>query len=261
MKNKVLYAGCSFTEGTGYDLLKEEPSLWVNLIHSELFSNLTKVNDGVCGRSNSSIFQDAVRNITNGDFKIAFVEWTSIPRVEFDIGCELYPTSVCMNPIMKFTDRNLNFGTYTSDYLQNVSNRLLCLIHDYGELLRLVDYCNSLIKIANKFETKLFFINGLCPWDEGYFRKLENFEPNQLTNFTQKLLNIHNRSDEEIYKLYNKIHNEYERLGGINSELWLNLYSSMFDLRIDFADNDEHPGRKSNKFYAELFVESLKTKL
>jgi hypothetical protein len=57
------------------------------------------------------------------------------------------------------------------------------------------------------------------------------------------------------------IHNEYNTPGGVQKDSWLNLYSSMWDQRIDFNDDGVHPGIKSNQLYYQQFTQALDSKI
>jgi hypothetical protein len=256
MKN-LLFCGCSYVAGSGFDLEKEEPGLWVNLIHQNLFKNFNLINSSRGGRSNSGIFQDAVFNITNTPIDVAFVCWTSMPRYEIELGLELYSTRAIFIPNSQQREHNLNNINYTKNYLQSLNDRFTALSHLHYEILNLIYYVNSLIALSKKFGTKIYFVNSLCPWDLDYFQKLENVLPNLYTSYTQEILNLKNRSDSEVYKLYNKIHKEYLAAGGIQENYWLNLYSSLRDNKIDTNQDSIHPGIESNQLFYNILSQSL----
>jgi hypothetical protein len=95
----------------------------------------------------------------------------------------------------------------------------------------------------------------LTPWPKNYFTKKECTLPSELSEFERRILNVDTRDDEEIFKLYNKIHNDYQLYGGIHEEYWLNLYDSLRSLQIDDASStDQHPGLLSQ----DVFVKKLK---
>jgi hypothetical protein len=263
MENYSLFSGCSFTKGNGFQLNDQEPGLWVNLLHSsnKNLQSTKLINVGKGGRSNPGIFQDTVYYLTKLKPKYAFVEWTSMPRFEIALGLELYDTRCVLSPGQKFSNVNLNHISYTKSYLSNLRDSLLAATHLHKEIYNLVHFVNSLIRLADLIGTKLFFINGICPWDENYFNQLSNVAPSQYTQFTQELLSVSNRSDREIYALYSKMHNEYNDAGNIQPNYWINLYSSFKDLQIDSNSDGHHPGLKSNKIFSELINSYLQTTL
>jgi len=259
-----LFTGCSYTAGAGFDLEKNQPELWVNLLHSENeFLNKTQlVNAGQNGRSNANIFLDTVEYITHNDkVDYAFVEWTSWPRYELLLGVETYTTKQLMSLNCEPNDHYINNVTYTKGYLKKVRDRFVSLDHPHNEIINIIKYTTTLIKLCQLKDVKIFFINGLCQWDLNFFDRIVPKVPSDLSNYTQKILLSDNRDDEEVFNLYNKIHNEYENAGTINSKHWLNLYKSMEQMTIDTNNDNRHPGIKSNKIFSELFNSSLNQKL
>ena len=79
--------------------------------------------------------------------------------------------------------------------------------------------------------------------------------PSELSSFEQELLEIGVRDDQEIFEIYNEIHAQYHKYGGIQSQHWLNLYQSLRCLQIDNSPTlgDSHPGVLSQ----EIFVNTL----
>lgn len=247
---KVLFCGCSYTSGYGFKLGKDEPNLWVNLLHTQgKFANCELTNASVPGRSNSGIFQDAVYNLVKDRYDYAVVNWTSVPRYELELGVETYTTRQLFTPNGVMFDVDVNQATYTKQYLSEIRDRFVSLATDHYEILTSVYYVNALVNLSSRLNTKIFFVNAICPWDKNYFVKLDNVLPNNYTNYTKKLINIDNRDDDEIFKIYNKIHNEYKAAGGIQEQHWLNLYSSLRSIRIDVNEDNIHPGIKSNQKY------------
>jgi hypothetical protein len=98
----------------------------------------------------------------------------------------------------------------------------------------------------------------MCLWDQDFFAKKLNCLPDQYTKYTQQLLNSNTRNDEEVFKLYHKMHNNFDNEGTINQSHWLNLYNSMRSQRIDVNQDNIHPGIQSNNLYAEQFSNTLK---
>ena len=263
--NTTLYAGCSYTSGVGFDLLNKEPNLWVNLLHKSVpeLKETQLLNVGLGGRSNAGIFRDVCYQLTKRvDIKTVFVAFTSMPRYEINLGLETYTTRYVFASVAPGIEEiNLNKISYTGKYLESVGNRFVTLVHLHYEILDMLYYVNTLVNLCKLVGARIFFINALCPWDNNYFTKLENVLPNSYTNFTKDLIGIETRADEEIFKLYNIIHNDYNLAGGIHEELWLNLYSSMRSTLVDRNSDNIHPGISSNKLYSQQFSQALTSKL
>lgn len=259
----TLFSGCSYTAGSGFLQEKSDSELWVNIMHSCVseLSTTHLLNVAQGGRSNENIFSDSVYNLTKYNCKYAFVEWTSCPRYELNLGLEMYDTRQIFIPNVPTRDHTLNDCTYSASYLNKIRDRFTTLSHPHYEIRNLICYVNSLISVANLTGTKIFFINGLCPWDIDYFYRLTDVLPSSYTNFTKNILNVDNRDDKEIFAIYDKIHNQYNNSGGIHRDCWLNLYSSMSSQKIDVNSDNIHPGKMSNQLYAEHFSLEFKNKI
>jgi hypothetical protein len=274
MGNKVVFVGCSFTAGNGWaDLPAEEsrgieckdsPHLWVNICHQTLpqIKNLELVNVGQVGASNTEILQNAVRLISSigAEIDIMFCQWTSAPRYNFNVGFELWDTSESLRDTdARKHDINLNKGDHwPREYVKDLLDRLRVMHHLHWEIVKIIDYSATLSRLAKQIGFDIFFINGLCPWDNDYFTKLENVKPESYTDFTKKqILNIDSRDDQTIFKLYDLAHDHYQQAGGINHKQWINLYDSFIKNKIDTNFDLSHPGKKSNILYYNLVKEKL----
>ena len=279
LTKKVVFTGCSFTAGNGWknvDLnnsgnieCKDAPELWVNLCHSNIpkLQNLELENFSKMGSSNPEIFKQTVDAVAKFDNQIGylFCQWTGMPRYNLNVGFELWNTSFNLHKRSSgnLYDINLNRGEkYSKKYLKDLLNRFLALHNIHEEIVKVVQYTTILSKLCNNLGIKIYFINGLCPWDQDYFVRLSGPEtlPEDYTVFTKEtILNITNRSDEDIFKLYNIMHNDYEQAGGIDSTQWVNLYNSMACNKIDTNYDTLHPGTKSNQLYFQQIKSFLET--
>jgi hypothetical protein len=255
----VLFSGCSLTAGCGFELEKQDPALWVNQLHQKLFPSNDLLNVSAGGRSNAGIFQDTVSALLTHPVDHAIVQWTGFPRYELEVGFELYSTSQCFtaSPVTN-SGHQLNTISYSSQYLNDVKDRFIALSHDQYEIVQILKYTNAIQQLGKLTNTKLSFVNGMCPWDQDFFVKLTTLTvPSQLTGYTQKLLNVETRDDNEIFKLYNKMHQQYQDAGNVNDSTWLNLYDSMRQLQLDVNLDGRHPGPESNTLYARKFAQAL----
>jgi len=254
---KFLVDGCSITKGAGLHQEELDPLLWVNqLIKSQCFS-AEIVNTASAGNDNAQIFKRTAKELLNNQFDFVIVGWSSISRITYTFGLELYnTTTILSNP----WDINLNSGIkINKKHIQKIGNELLKYRSDHNGLLDLVIYSNILTKLANN---KICFINTLSDIGENFFKRKTIKLPQELTPYEHEILSVASRDDEDIIKLYNKIHNEYENHGGINPSNWLNLYNPLYKMQIDtVSDVDQHPGYKSQKVYFESLVPHFIEKL
>lgn len=259
--DSVVFAGCSFASGEGFYEHRREPNLWVNLLHQRLFPTAELINVSISGRSNSGIFQDAVRALTTYRPAIMIVEWTSMPRYELHLGLEPFNTFQHFIANAPTRDHVLHDITYTAEYLDNIRDRFISLAHPHHEITKVVDYVNSLIKLGEISGTQVFFVNGLCPWDQDFFNYSPGIDPDTYTLYTKELLCASTRPTEETIFLYEKMHAKYIELGSIQSQHWLNLYKSLLSERVDFNDDGAHPGIKSNSNYANFLCEAFESRM
>lgn len=271
--SKVLFTGCSFTAGDGWSKTnpgsecKDSPDLWVNLCHRQLnqLKNLEILNHGQSGISNTEIFKNTTKAIADHGNTIdtIFCQWTTMPRYKFGVGLELWSTTENINitAARPTHDVNLSSGdTWDRKYLNDLYDRLLVLHHLHPEIIKVVEYSNILEKLTKKLNIKIYFINGLCPWDQNYFIRLSDVCPEDFTAFTKKeILNIESRDDGDIFKLYKLIHDEYSHAGGINTGKWVNLYNSFLNNKIDTNYDRNHPGINSNQLYFQQVKDFLTT--
>jgi hypothetical protein len=257
----TVFAGCSYTAGTGFELEKEDPVLWANQLYKKYFDHTQKLNLAKSGRSNQNIFQDTVRALVTIPVAYAIVEWTNMPRYEVELGFELYPTRQVFAPNIGVSDREMHNLKYSSDYLSSIRDRFTSLAHPCSEIISVVSYVNIILNLAKFTNTKIFFVNGLCPWDENFFNKQHNVLPNEYTLYTQQILDVETRSDQEAFALYDKLHKQFEDEGGINEDCWLNLYQPLRTKLIDVNSDKMHPGAKSNDLYFNMLSESIDQQL
>jgi hypothetical protein len=145
---------------------------------------------------------------------------------------------------------------FSSEYLNSVRDKFIIMINDHYSILEIVKYVNILTNLAKLKKTKIYFINNYCGWDKEYFKKIDGeILPDRLTSYTNKILNSNNRDDRQIGALYNKIHSDYQNAGSIQESLWLNLYKNIKSNRIDFGNDERHPGPLTHKNYRLFLAE------
>ncbi len=261
--SKIIVGGCSITSGVGFNKDdigsddKDNPNLWVNLCCENIpeFKNLELLNISTGGSSNQKIFSSIVEAISqNTDIEYIVCAWTSMPRYNFNIGFELYDTEEGFHPNRHHVrDYHLNQGIFTDSYLRNIATRFLTLHDLHYEIVHLLRFINIITNLASHKGTKIINVNACCPWDDQFFKVLpDNCNPLDYTAFTQDILKISNRDDDEILQLYRKQHEQYNSYGGIREHTWVNLYNSFQSEYIDTNYDDLHPGVESNQRYFQL---------
>ena len=261
MIKKIIFSGCSYTAGNGWNPItgsnhKAEtasPLLWVNLCHREIknFSQLELHNVGVGGASNTTIFERTMRAMLQHNTTIDTVvcQWTSMPRYNWHSKFDLKD------------DHTKNWDPTHSDnsenkYVRELIDRLRVMHHLHWEILKVVEYTNMILKLSQLIGVRnMFFVNGLCPWDDQYFLHRSDPGPRDYSEFTkQNILEVSDHHVDEYWvKLYNHAHTHYKQAGGINERYWINLYNSWQNNVIDHNFDGIHPGESSNRLYCELF--------
>lgn len=259
MSGKTLITGSSFASGFGFERGRNDTGFWAKLLHDQNphLQNTDLVNLSTPGRSNSGMFQDAVSYILRESPNYAIIAWASFPRYEMSLGLELYETRQAFLPEIVIPAHNLNHINYTSEYLDNINRQFTSLAHPHYEIVNLLQMINALVNLGKLTHTKIIFVNTNCPWDKDYFVQQENVMPKDYSLYTQQILNVDNRDDQQIFDLYKKIHQEYQEQGGIQPSYWLNLYSSMRDTKVDSMSDGRHPGPRSNQLFFEKFMQDL----
>ena len=265
---KLLVSGCSFTAGHGWKYCngdqeqssrlecKTSPYLWVNLCHTKIekFQNLELINIGVGGFSNTQIFENTIDSLIEHHTSIdtLIVQWTAMPRYTWRVGLELWDTSESLSCDRKHKIQLSDGTVYSRKYLQDLTDRLIATHHLHWEILKLLKYATIINRYCDRFGISCVFVNGICPWDKNYFTKLDNVMPSDYTQFTQtEILNIKDRSDQDIFKLYAKIHSDYDQYP-IRHAQWINLYDSFRQNRLDTNYDGDHPGVDSNQLFFQM---------
>lgn len=248
--NKILVTGCSFTKGFGLKDEEKNPALWCN----QMFPDSEIVNLSLTGADNNWIFMNTMEELFEDNYDLVIVQWSAVPRFNLQFGLERWDTSSKLNLIDNY-DIGLHTGdTITRDWLTDLGKRLRRYHNDHWSLLELVRYVN----ILSSMKENIFFVNGLLPFSQNFFTRKNFVLPSELTAYEQELLDVENRDDEEVHELYNMIHDQYEKHGGIQEHKWLNLYDSMLSTKIDtIAEDDPHPGLDSQRQFAQAFTRKI----
>ena len=252
--DKILISGCSFSAGYGMPEGMADEKNWPNLLANKLGIN-SVTNVAKNGSNNHWIFLETISAMLHDHYDLVLVQWSAIPRFNAKIGLELYSVDSMLVDDVNIVGRE----TIKKEWLMEIKNRLLRIHNDHWDILDLVKYINVLIELQVRArQGKIFFINGLGPWSQDYFEKKQISLPSDLDQFTYDLLQVDMRDDDEIFKLYDMIHEHYSCYGNIQEQQWLNLYQPMTQLKIDTIEpNNDHPGFESQSLFADLFAQQI----
>lgn len=256
---EVLVSGASFVRGHGLDHDKDDPKLWVNQLVNNAFDSVSINNVAEVGRDNEWIFLEAMSNLIKKNYDLLIVGWAPIPRFNFHVGLELYDTRTKLDATK--TEININNNmTITGKELSKIGDALLRLHNDHWDFLKLVKYVNSLVELqVNIRKKKIIFFNPHNDLPQDFFVKKNIKYPSELSKYEEDLLNVATRDDEEIFALYDMIHNDYQRYGGIHAELWANLYNPFINIMVDGAPHAKsHPGYQSQEIFVKEFLPAFR---
>lgn len=251
----MLVCGNCFINGTGLVHGSDDPRLWINQLADTLGYNLTNIAQ--TGRNNDWIFLETSLELAKNQnyYDLVIVSWGSNPNLNADLGLELWST---FTNFLGSYEIGTHEKTFNIEWQLSTKATLLEGYNFHWDFLKLVKYVNVLKKQHND----IYFVNTYGPWPDNFFTKQDFEAPSDLDDFTKQLLLVDNRDDEEIFDLYNLIHQQYSDAGGINEGLWLNLYNNLKRNKLDrVSETDGHPGYLSQDRYAEMLLPSLKEKL
>ncbi len=252
----ILFSGCSFFYGAA---LKDPATGVANIVAKELDANVTNVAIG--GNNNDIIFLDALTEMTKNYYDHVFVGFTSWPRwcffPELDYYSQMWPLSPGDESGLWLDTLASNEGLRTK-HRQELQDVLMLLNHDWHNVMQVVKFVNILATYPN-----ITFVNTLCHWDLGFFEQFKLLEgetvlPSTLTPYTQKLLNVDNRDDTQINQLLQvNMISEFNKIGHIHADRWLNLYNPWSKNRIDLATDGKHPGPLSHHWMADSIIKFI----
>lgn len=267
---RLVTIGCSVTCGSGLnpeflDEDKSHPDLWVNLVHKNIFPHLKVENPSIPGSGFREHFETASQYLASQHHSepidTLIIGWTTVPRYIIYTGLETYDTRFFTHSKV-FRDIQLHDITWTKNFLEKFAEEFKALHHSHYDILKIVLYSNILIDIARLAGTKIYFVAAMN-WDKNYFTRLtpEEFSPAKLTPLTQKLLHTDTRSDKEIFTLYNQMHDDYDRAGGINRRHWVNADDPMWPKThgMDKSHDGLHTGPKGHHFMYELIKKHIES--
>jgi len=76
------------------------------------------------------------------------------------------------------------------------------------------------------------------------------------SDYFKQILDFDNRDDKEIIKFFTILQEKFYKL---NHNLWVNIFDSFDDRKVDYAPEDDHPGIKSHRWMADQVINYLNT--
>jgi hypothetical protein len=216
---KFHFNGCSITQGAGFTNEKLDPRIYPNLIATD------HINDASGGASNLKIFLHTSKAIVDNLADVYVVQWSAVHRHW------VYPAP----------DRGIYFGSNLDPNSPN--NKFITqyqlLNHDYGNIMQLIDFCRILQDQASSHNVQLLFVNGLVNWSDDI-------------DWMKELV-LGAESDHE--RFVEQMQNNMEL---VDWDLWINPWNSIYENKLDVAEDDSHPGPLTHKRIAKQLKDKLK---
>lgn len=239
----VCWNGCSFTVGEGFP-----ENLRNNYVYDRLVTrqfSFDSINQAQGGSSNYKIFMSSAEAVLSNKYDLIFVQWSALNRLW------LYP-----GPDGKWflNDKRYPDFKYRDIYIDSTTskitkNTILLLNHDYQNIFDVVEYCCILEQLAQSRQSQVIFINGLLPWRDDLIQPTNTSDFDQsLSKYTKDILDFEHRDDAEIELFVERLKTKFSQL---NLKLWVNLFDSFHDNRLDTGPQGHHPGIKSHQWMAD----------
>jgi len=247
MTTKFTFAGCSLTAGQGLNSNQERYS---NLVAEHFDAELNNI--AVIGNTNERIFLSALNAILFDEQDKIFVQWSSTIRQQF----EPEPNSK-VGIFPNEESKELHFGSLycSKSDMKKFTEVYFKLYGDYHQLLKLINYCNILAEVA-KDKCDIMFINGLVLWQDDIARpEIVKDLARDLDPYTKELVLLDHYPDSEVWTYFFRLCKEFKTL---DRTLWFNIFRGLSFMQRDVANDNNHPGPKSQQLYATKLIDFIK---
>ena len=219
---KFYFNGCSITAGHGFAHGEIDDRIYTNLVAKN------SINDASGGSSNLKIFLHSSKAIVDNLADIYVVQWSSVHRHW------VYPAP----------DKGIYIGTaakriYNHDAADDKFITQYQLRNgNYSNIMQLIDFCRILQDQASSHQAKLIFVNGLVNWsnNQDWMAKLVEDASSDHDRFIEILQN-----NMEL----------------VDWDLWINPWNSIYDSKLDVAEDGLHPGPLTHKHIADQIRDKL----
>jgi len=226
---KIYATGCSITAGAGFTEGKGDPAIYPNLLARRYSAGM--INDAEGGASNLKIFLRAAKSMIDLDADIFVIQWSAVHRHW------MYPVP--------------NQGVFVGTPMESSEHKKFVeqfqrLNHDYANLMAVIDFTRILQDQAQEKKRRIFFVNGLIGWKSDLlYRKQESDYARLLFDGLDE-----NETDDFADQLANNMEL-------VDWNLWVNPWGTVYDLKVDDAPLDRHPGPRTHEKLAELITQVI----
>jgi hypothetical protein len=247
--NKVLFAGCSFTADCGFTAENIAKYHWPVLLGKHY--NLNFDNLAIGGLSNDEIFFRSLETASQNNYRLVVIMWSEIDRKS-----------------IYYADNNVDDFTIINNGEPCGLNYTEAEVRTYSKLH--YTYFNNHYIALKRWLLKIIALQNIFAHNNQPFLFIKGFE-NYLLDFSKvkyidnaflmmsddikKMLDFDNRPD---YYILEKIDIIKRLIQQINKSKWLNFHqASFFDMCIDSADDQKHPGLQTNQLLVDNLIEYI----
>lgn len=233
---KILVAGCSISSGWGFELEKQDPQIWPNLVAKEFDAEI--VNVAQTASSNYDIFLQTLLAQQYDNYDVTLVQWTGLDRITLSSGLD---SLIILNNIDP-ANRSAIFQHVSPEDLRTFS-RVMTVINNmwkaFADLSRMT-------QILSRRSSNTYFINGNLPWTTDFFY---NPGHDPFTNFLLSIDTDHKLVRDQIDLIKQNL----------KADHWINLAHGWQYSKLDSVSaTDIHAGPTSHQFYSQQVINFLK---
>jgi len=249
---KIAIFGGSNPAGKGYQEEKSSECIYPNLLQKHGFD---VENISVPGIGYRDLFIKIVKYFTLSKCDIAVIEWNSFFRHSYNF----------------YADYNFHLNYHTinekSDIKKlekfcGISNRdfktffkvLRMIDSEYGRILDIIDFCNTIVKMAKYYKTDVVMLSSSTIWPHDIINYQNRDLYKNLSKFSRIILDFDNRDDHEIVEMITKMQQRFQTL---DQTVWIDLFKGIREYQIDNAPLDEHPGPKTHQIIANRILHHI----
>jgi hypothetical protein len=234
----ILIVGDSFSHTCAF--VEPEGKLWV----SSLIKRHHVTNLSYGGQSNYKIFTKAMSELSRNPtaYDLVIIQWSSLFRLTLNDNFSIYENLVAVT-VEGTLDKELR------SFHKLWSRRF---IHGLIEIEEWLTMALSLAKLIKQFNKPYIFIKTF----DNFVNELHNESWKDCSEEYQKsILDMDKHPDYELDSVHRKLRQLSILLKTQSLDSWVNYNDTCWvDQRVDFADDNKHPGIETNKiFYQQVF--------
>lgn len=243
MSNRVLFAGCSFSEDCGFLPENQKKYHWTNLLQHQFGFDYNNIAIG--GMSNPEIFYRTVNQLSISKYDIAIIQWSGINRFwAYNSKNNIDDVTMLTNGIVK---------GYVVDKKASEKFARLYYEHFFNTFVELKHWLLNIIALQSLLEstkTNYLFVKGF----DNFITELlasKYMEYPAIPESMKSFFDFDNRSDDYLHL---KLTELTTLIDVVKTFKWVNFESTPFSKYnwvggkvTDFADDGMHPGIESNK--------------